>query len=375
MRLAEAKGGERVSIYIPTETAGPATRENPIRFKNAVREAEGLLIPQMPRAEEAKRLLDPIRALEADRELWENQGRGFAAFVDAEGAITFRLPFAAREVVSVSHVFHLKPLLPFFTENASYFVLNLNLNRVRFSWADKNEISEVVVPGLPSSLEDALWPDQWQDQQQSHTISAGVGERGAAVTHSTGDEGQDRRKEDIVRFFKMVDAALAPLLADEKRPLVVACVPYLKPLYDEANSYANVLDDAAIQDPEASSPEDIAARSWPIVSAYFEGQEQHDRDRYGDQLSAGRAVSAIDRVVAASIEGRVDTIWVSMQDDVWGRVDEVTNVITVHDQRQPGDFDLLDRAAVQALIAGGRVYTVDRERVPEKALAAAVLRY
>jgi hypothetical protein len=149
----------------------------------------------------------------------------------------------------------------------------------------------------------------------------------------------------------------------------------LKPLYDEANSYANVLDDAAIQDPEASSPEDIAARSWAIVSAYFEGQEQHDRDRYGDQLSAGRAVSAIDRVVAASIEGRVDTIWVSMQDDVWGRVDEVTNVITVHDQRQPGDFDLLDRAAVQALVAGGRVYTVDRERVPDKAVAAAVLRY
>jgi hypothetical protein len=146
-------------------------------------------------------------------------------------------------------------------------------------------------------------------------------------------------------------------------------------LFDQANSYTNVLEDAISRDPEAQSPADLAGRSWPIVSAYVEGQEQDDRERYGDQLSAGRAVSAIDRVVAAAIEGRVDTLWVSAPDEIWGRVDEVTNVITVHDQRQPGDFDLLDRAAVQALIAGGRVYTVDRELVPEKAPAAAVLRY
>jgi len=375
MRLAEAKGGERVSIYIPVETAGPATRGNPIRFKNAVREAEELLVPLMPRAEEARRLLDPIRALEDDREFWENQGRGFAAFVDGDGATTFRLPFAAPEVVSVSHVFHVKPLLPFFTENASYFLLDLNLNRVRLYRADQNEIDEMVIPGLPSSLESALWPDQWQDQQQSHTTSAGVGQRGTAVTHSTGDEGQDRRKEDILRFFQMIDAALMPMLAEERRPLVVACVPYLKPLYDEANSYANLLEDAATQDPEASSPEDMAGRSRPIVKSYLEERAQQDRERYGNQISTGRAVSSIDRVVAAAIEGRVDTLWVSMQDEVWGQVDEVTNVISVHDQIQPGDFDLLDRAAVHTVLAAGRVYTVDREHVPDRAVAAAILRY
>jgi hypothetical protein len=375
LRLAEAKGGERVSIYIPVETAGPSTRENPIRFKNAVREAEALLIPQMHRAEEARRLLDPIRDLENDRVFWENQGRGFAAFVDAEGASTFRLPFEAPELVSASSVFHLKPLLPFFTESASYFVLDLNLNHVRLYRADKNDIDEVIVPELPSSLGDALWPDQWQDQQQFHTTSAGVGERGTVVTHSSGDEGQDRRKEDILRFFQMIDAALMPMLAEERRPLVVACVPYLKPLYDEANSYANLLEETATQDPEASSPVDLAGRSWPIVRSYLEAREQHDRERYGDQLSSGRAVSAIDRVVAAAIEGRVDTLWVSMQDEVWGRIDEVTNVITVHEPRQSGDFDLLDRAAIQALAAGGRLYTVDRERAPDGSVAAAILRY
>jgi hypothetical protein len=375
MRLAEAKGGERVSIYIPVATAGPATRENPIRFKNAIREAEELLIPLMRRAEEARRLLDPIRSLEDDREFWENQGRSFAAFVDAEGASTFRLPFAAPETVSVSHVYHLKPLLPFLTESASYFLLDLNLNHVRLYRADRTDIDEVVVPELPSSLERALWPDQWQDQQQSHTTSIGVGERGAAVTHSSGDEGQDRRKEDIIRFCQMVDASLAPVLAEEKRPLVIACVPYLKPLYDEANSYRNLLETTATQDPEASRPEDVAARAWPIVRSYLEGREEDDRERYGDQLSAGRAVSAIDRVVAAAIEGRVDTLWVSTDDEVWGRFDEVTNLISVHDERQPGDVDLLDRAAVYTLLADGRIYTVDRERVPDRAAAAAILRY
>jgi hypothetical protein len=375
MKLAEAKSGERVSIYIPVETAGPATRENPIRFKNAVRQAEELLIPLMPRAEEARRLLDPIRALEDDKEFWENQGRGFAAFVDAQEVRTFRLPFDVPEVVSVAHVYHLKPLLPFLTENAAYFLLDLNLNHVRLYRADRNEIDEVAIPGLPDSLDNALWPDQWQDQQQLHSTGMGVGGRGTAVTHSSGDEAQDRRKEDILRFFQMIDAALAPMLAEERRPLVIACVPYLKPLYDDANTYRNVLEPVATQDPEAASPEALAARCWPLVESYLQGRERQDRERYGDQLATERAVNAIDSVVAAAVEGRVDTLWVSTDDEVWGRFDELAHLISVHDQRQPGDVDLLDRAAVHTLVAGGRVHTVSRERVPDKAVAAAVLRF
>ena len=374
-RLADAHGGERVSIYIPTEVGGAATRENPIRYKNALREAEEKLIPLMPRPELARRLLDPGRVLENDTALWENQGRGLAAFVDADGLRTFRLPYTVPTTVAVSNAFHVKPLLPTFTENGSYFLLDLSLNKVRLFHADHNTIDEIDVPDLPSSLDEALWPDQWQDQQQRHTVSAGVGQRGASVTHSSGDESQDRQKEDVVRFFQMVDAALRPILAEEKRPLVLACVANLKPLYDEANSYRNLLADVAAHDPEASRLEDIAQRAWPIAQAYFQSIELQDRNRYGDQISAGRAVSAIDRVVAAALEGRIDTLWVAKDTQVWGHADETTSLIAVHDQQQSGDRDLLDLAAVRALLSGRRLYTATRDAIPDGAVAAAILRY
>jgi hypothetical protein len=375
MRLAEASGGERVSIYVPTQPAGAATRENPIRYKNALREAEGMLVKLMPRAEEARRLLEPARAFEDDRGFWEAQGRGLAVFVDSEGLRMYRLPFDVKETVVVTHGFHIKPLLSTLAEDAAFFLLDISLNAVRLYRADSESVAEVDVPGLPSSLDSALWADKWQDQQQSHTTSAGVGQRGESVTHSSGDEGQDRQKEDIVRFFQMVDAALTPVLAEEKHPLVLACVPNLAPLYGEANSYANLLDESAAHDPEATRPEDIAARARPIVRSYLDRAMARDRESYGNLISSGRSTSAIDRVVAAAIEGRVDTLWVARDEEVWGRVDPVTNLISVHEHPEPGDEDLLDLAAVRALQAGGRIHSTDRAAVPDGALAAAILRY
>jgi hypothetical protein len=173
----------------------------------------------------------------------------------------------------------------------------------------------------------------------------------------------------------MVDAALTPMLAEERRPLVLACVPNLAPLYREANRYSNLLDETASHDPEANNPDEIAARAWPILHSYLDHLAARDRERYGDLLSSGKATSAIDRVVAAAIEGRVDTLWVATDEEVWGRVDPVTNLISVHDRPEPGDRDLLDLAAVQALLAAGRIHAARREAVPDGALAAAILCY
>jgi hypothetical protein len=371
----DASGGERVSVYIPTEPAGQATRENPIRYKNALREAEERLIELMPRSELARRLLEPARAFEDDRSFWENQGRALAVFVDDQGVRTFQLPFDVKETVVVTDAFHVKPLLRALTEDLSYFLLDLSLNDVHLYHADSKGATEVDVPDMPSSLDSALWPDKWQDQQQSHTTSIGVGQRGHSVTHSSGDEGQDRHKEDIVRFFQMVDGALAPVLAEEKRPLVLACVPDLAPLYREANSYSNLLREAATHDPESARPDDIASRAWPIVRAYLDRIAAQDRERYGNLLSSGKATSAIDRVVAAAIEGRVDTLWVAYDEQVWGHVDPVTNLISVHERSEPGDRDLLDLAAIRTLQGRGRIYTEVRDAIPDGAPAAAILRY
>jgi hypothetical protein len=59
----------------------------------------------------------------------------------------------------------------------------------------------------------------------------------------------------------------------------------------------------------------------------------------------------------------------------WGSLDVQTTVAQVHEERKPGDDDLLDLAAVHTFLNRGSVYAVERDRVPSGGQVAAILRY
>ena len=49
--------------------------------------------------------------------------------------------------------------------------------------------------------------------------------------------------------------------------------------------------------------------------------------------------------------------------------------MSIHAERQPGDEDLLDRAALETMLNGGMVYAVKPEAMPADLPVAAVFRY
>jgi hypothetical protein len=84
----------------------------------------------------------------------------------------------------------------------------------------------------------------------------------------------------------------------------------------------------------------------------------------------------IREIVPAACNGRIDTLLLSRDDDVWGQYDRESEAVQIHrDGRRLGDEDLLDLAAVESLLSGARVQLVDRDDVPGATVAAAVYRY
>jgi hypothetical protein len=59
----------------------------------------------------------------------------------------------------------------------------------------------------------------------------------------------------------------------------------------------------------------------------------------------------------------------------WGAFDPTTGKVDVHDEPQPGDEDLLDRAALDTFTNRGTVYVVEPAQMPDKSPIAAVFRY
>ena len=89
----------------------------------------------------------------------------------------------------------------------------------------------------------------------------------------------------------------------------------------------------------------------------------------------GRAVHDVKPVLEAASAGRVDSAFLPTDVQKWGKFDPAQNLAETHDQRQPGDEDLVDRIAIETTLHRGAVYVMPRDQMPDGSEAAAVLRY
>ena len=372
--LLRKKEGPGISIYMPSYRTSPETKQNPIRFKNLLKEAEDRLTASGLRKPEARKLLKPAKALLEDSPFWKHQNDGLAAFIASGFFRYFRLPVAFKELLVVTDRFHIKPLLHLFTNDGRFYILALSQNEVRLFQCSRYSIREVDLEDVPRSLSEALKYDDPQKQLQFHTQTpGGTGER-AAMFHGHG-VGKDDAKNNILRFFHQVDHGLQKILREERAPLVLAGVDYLLPIYQEANSYSHVMEEGIAGNPEGLKPEELQKEAWRLVEPYFLKVQEEATVQYKQLAGGDRASNEIEKIIPAARDGRVELFFVAVGVQRWGTFDPVTFSIHLHEEPEPGDEDLLDFAALHTLLNGGTVFAVKPEEVPDEAPSAAVFRY
>jgi hypothetical protein len=79
--------------------------------------------------------------------------------------------------------------------------------------------------------------------------------------------------------------------------------------------------------------------------------------------------------VKAAKFGQVETLFVSLGVQKWGRYDAQNNQVIVESGPNPENEDLLDLAAAETILNSGQVFAVPREKLPGKGDLAAILRY
>jgi hypothetical protein len=362
-----------VSLFMPTHRRGREIQQDPIRFRNLLREVEESLQTKGLRSPDVQEILEPARRLVQDSGFWRHQSTGLAVFFTSEGCRAYRLPLPFEELVVIADHFHLKPLLPFFASDGHFYILALSQNQVRLLEGTRYTVDEIDLGDMSESMAEALQYEQFQTQSQSHTAtSAGTGGR-STIFHSQdiGDEDKVR----ILRWFYRIDDELSSLLAGEQSLLVLAGVDYLFPLYKEANSYPHLLEEGIPGNPEELTPEALHAQAWPLVQPTFMEARENAVARYGQLAGTGQSTADVKEAVLAAHHGRVDVLFVALGVQAWGNFDPSTNTVHVHQEPEPGDADLLDLAAIQSVLKGGAVYAVEPEQVPGDAPLAAVFRY
>lgn len=366
--------GWHVSLFMPTHQAGRETEQDPIRFKNLLREAEERLLAKGLRSPDVREILKPAQRLLQESGFWRNQSHGLAVFFTSEEFHSYRLPLRFEELVMISHRFHLKPLLPFFASDGHFYILALSQNQVRLLEGTRNTVDEIDLESMPQSMTEALQYERLDKQLQFHTgtSSAGTGDR-RAMFH--GHDPSDEDKSKIIRWFHKIDDKLPNLLVGRQSPIVLAGVEYLFPLYKEANSYPHLVEEGIPGSPEELRPEELHAQAWPLVQPFFMQAQEQAAAQYRQLSGTGQTTTDVKEAVLAANHGRVDVLFVALGVQVWGNFDPSTNTVHVHQAPEPGDEDLLDLTAVQSILNGGTVYAVEPEQVPDHAPLAVLFRY
>jgi hypothetical protein len=373
--LLQHNHGPCVSMYMPTQGIYPGQQQDQTRFENLVRRGTELLISHGISSTEAEALMKPTHEMLDETEFWRHQDHGLAHFVARDFRQTFRISFSPEELVMVGDRFHLKPLLRLLVGDGRFYVLAVSRNNVRLLQGTKHEVSAVDLETVPPSLAEALKFDDPEQQYRYHTSGSAAGGRPQAIFHGQGI-GVDDAKENLLRYFRAIDRGLHEFLRDKRDPLIFAGVEYYFPIYREANTYPYLMEDAITGSPDYVTNEQLLESAWKIVEPWFWREEEQEAERYRRWAGTGLTASDLSTIIPAAIQGRVESLILAMNQPQWGCVDSAKQKVEVHDRAQPGDEDLVDCAAIETLLHGGRVFVVDPEKVPESNhLAAAVLRY
>ncbi|MHB1414583.1 MAG: baeRF7 domain-containing protein [Chloroflexota bacterium] len=373
--LVEHQSGLCASVFMPTHRKVAENREDPIRFKNLLRQAEEQLVEHGLRSTEARELLEPAYQLPLQSEqFWLHQGEGLAMFFTPEGFRHYRVPLSLPELVVVGDRCHIKPLLPLLTNDGSFYVLALSQNAVRLLRGTRYGVAEVPLEDVPAGLADALKYDDFEKQLQFHTGTQARGGERAAMYHGHG-AGEEDFKNQILRYFRQVDEGLRELLRDERVPLILAGVDYLLPIYKEANKYPNLVEQGITGNPDELSPEELRDQAWQVVQPLFAAAQNEAATKFAQLSGSAQASRHLREIVPAAYHGRVESLFVPTEQHVWGTFNPDASSVHIHEENEPGDEDLLDLAALYTLLNGGAVYAVPPEEIPRKVLVAAVFRY
>jgi hypothetical protein len=158
-------------------------------------------------------------------------------------------------------------------------------------------------------------------------------------------------------------------------PVIVAAHPEIQGHFREIAGWKEILPDGISENPDALSEDELHRRAYALVEPKLAEARAAAVDRLNALLPAGKATTKPEDIVKAARYARVDTLFLTSDDHLWGRFDEPEDRVVAHGSAADADIDLLDFAALMTLRQGGSVMLVAREALPPPGLSAAILRY
>jgi hypothetical protein len=321
-----------LSIYMPTHTFGSETISDASKFNTLLNVAGRQLSDAGLLQSATEAVLGAIREITSQDSFWQHRSEGLAIFASKDHFFHFTLPYTVKESVAVSKHFHLRQVIPFLTDNASFFILQLSQNTVRLFEADAYTIASITHKDLPPSMKVALQHEDPERQlQMRSTGNSTMGFHG----HGAGDEID---KAALERFLRAVDKGVVAALHGRNEPLVLAAVPYFLPIYQSVSRYPHIHSAMITGSPERSTEEQLQREGWDIISPLLSEKKKRAAGMMREVIGTGRTTSALTEIIEAGSSGRIETLFLDANSPLANDDEEMLNAAIAHTLAHGGDI-------------------------------------
>lgn len=363
-----------LSLYQPTNRHDPDKQQDPIRFRNLVRELGATLRREYPAAD-AGLLLQPFEALAEDPEFWRHPLDGLAVLGGTGIFRVLRIPQRVPEVAAVTDRFHTKPLRRFLQSADRYQVLGLSLDGIRLFEGNRHALDELeLLPGVPRTMTAALG-EELTEPHQTVASYGGVGGPGGRMHHGHGGRAEGA-EIDADRFFRIIDRTVLEHYSRPSRlPLILAALPEHHHRFHQSSQNPYLVADGVRFNPDSVAIDELRALAWAAIVPRYQARLVSLCDEFEQARSNKVGSDDPVHVARAATAGRVATLLIEADRRIAGQLDGTTGRIDLAGRRDLHFDDLLDELGELVASKGGAVLMIPPGQMPSRTGMAAIYRY
>lgn len=370
--LLAQREGPCLSLYQPTHRAFPERKQDPIRFRNLLKDLEQSLQQAYP-GRDVESLLAPFRGLADDEGFWNHPGEGVAALGAHDFFRVYRLQRPVAELAVAADSFHTKPLMRIVQSADRYQVLGIDRQQARLFEGNRDGLEEVAMAaGVPRSIDEAMNRDI--EAERSTRTQGRPG--GASTVRQGTDVQQDSIDADTDAFFRSVDRAVAEHHSRPSgMPLILMALPEHQSRFRGLSSNAALMAAGIDRNPESTTLGQLREEAWKLVQPRYLERLAGLIDAYRAAHAKGQATDQLPDAARAAVDGRIACLLLEADRQQAGRLVVETGSIVQGELENPHLDDLFDDLGEQVLRNGGEVIIVPAESMPTTTGLAATYRF
>lgn len=377
-KLGKFKDELCISIFLPTHRFGQEVnnKQDMLAFKTELQNISNKLSDQGYKEGEVSSLLKPAFNLLEDQEYWRHLQDGLSVFISKDFFSNETYPVSFELTHYIAREFIITPLLPLLVNQGEYFILNLNRDSVDLYRADQYNIQKEKLPSdlIPEDMKEVMkyfeFEKHFDGKPMASLDSPNI------TTHGHRQE-IDQNYKYLQEYLNAVSNGIDSYLGEERIPLVLAGGDEIQALFRSSSHYANIHPEGVNGNFSDISENDLHGKAWEVVKGTIEKPVRNDIKKYEAWAGTGKTSYDLHDIYTAVIGGRVESICLDKDFQVWGSYDDY-KITEVHTEQHEGDYDLTNAIAFQCLAHNGKVIPMDKDSLPEKEVdvhITAVYRY